>query len=220
METKHSDKAMKTLALMGTKPEDWKQCDIKWIEELRTVEGWVKCPVCEGSRYVLSKPDKYEIVTRPADVSPHDFINSWRRERGLESVPCQNCQQWKRGGKWTCAGWVSTGKVRGLVSTKVWVGYPQWPAGTRFESRFAMSAQNRYCCELCSKTLHSLQIPCVAVRPDGDTAPLGMWVGNDCAKKFLPGAWTHVYLNQKDKNGVKMKDTDFVMERNQTGEAK
>ena len=76
----------------------------------------------------------------------------------------------------------------------MWVGKVLWPANTKMDSRFSTAQSARYCCELCSKSLTSSltswRVPVVGVDPLGQTH--GMWVGSDCAKKFLPGVHTDV----------------------------
>jgi hypothetical protein len=75
---------------------------------------------------------------------------------------------------------IPRGTVRGLVERMVMVGYPQFPAGAKFDSRFV--GRDAYCCQLCGKTIEkSGRVP---VNTDG-AAPHAMWVGEDCARKFL-----------------------------------
>ena len=50
--TKHSAKAMATLALMGTDPRQWRLTPIEWVEEERSVPGLVTCPTCRGRKFV------------------------------------------------------------------------------------------------------------------------------------------------------------------------
>lgn len=75
---------------------------------------------------------------------------------------------------------VPQGKVSGIVRTTVKVGYPQFPAGARFDSRFGGGMN----CALCNKLiLKSGRVPVHATGVDGVTH--GMFVGEDCGKKFL-----------------------------------
>ena len=60
------------------------------------------------------------------------------------------------------------------------VGYPRFPAGTIFDSRFWGGLH----CNLCNKLiLKSNRVPVYATGDDGVTH--GMFVGEDCARKFI-----------------------------------
>lgn len=204
--TNHSLKALRTLHLMNTAPADWKQADIRWSEQERMVPGLVKCPACRGHRRVLSsEKNVYKLVTMTDEIAAKYYrpsapyaMDDYAKENGLFMVGCLKCYDYRS--RW------STGKVRGLVKRMVMVGVPQWPVGTVFDSRFHVTETNRYCCELCSKSLKSLQVPCVGTGSDGATH--GMWVGQDCAKKFLPGLYT---FDLRPAKGAKLGE-DFVME--------
>lgn len=68
------------------------------------------------------------------------------------------------------------GVVFAMVEKLVMVGRPVWPQGVKFDSRYHASCM----CGLCGKTvLKSNLIPVVGGQH-------GMWVGADCAKKFMP----------------------------------
>jgi len=182
---KHSDKALTTLAAMGTEPAAWALTPIKWVEEERTVPGWVKCPTCEGSKCVL-KDEAGNVLPRPA-ASPkygepgwtypsprHEYdmkaSNAAGKECGSGVGNCPTCRNKKWHGHPVCRG-----EVKGMV-TKM-VGYPVWPEGHRFASRFAGCGYN---CHLCAKAImKSGRVP--VNTPTGEA----MWVGEDCAMKFL-----------------------------------
>lgn len=204
---KHSDKALKTLAAMNTVPADWKQADIQWVEEEREILGWVQCPTCEGDhRVVSSEKDSMKPVTLPDEVtksSRRSFYakEDYARQNGLFMVKCRTCVD--HNSRSRSYGY-ATGKVRGMVKRMVQVGYPIWPAGAQRDSRFNVYESNRYCCELCAKSLMSLQVPCVGTGTDGRVHK--MWVGEDCAKKFLPGV--HFFAPKKGAE----RGWDFVMD--------
>lgn len=194
----HSAKALQTLKLMGTEPDDWHLTPIKWVKETREVRGWVTCPDCHGTRWVLKDENgnlipKPELVDLPAP--PHgasddvwrarfeemdrrrEVVNDWSRRARAQSPRadygnCQRCIRKQRG------YYLPSGQVPGLVMAEVDVGYPQWPKGTEFTSRFGGQGN----CDLCNKVI--MQSGRVPVNTDGPK-PLGMWVGEDCAKKFL-----------------------------------
>ena len=198
--TKHSDKALKTLALLGTVPSDWKQTDIRWVDEVREVVREATCPVCYGARRVAVDPETKQPHVIPAEIAS----NFYRRESFLRAqkttyISCENCVA-----KFGRHRGYSTGKVPALVKVTVYVGYPIWPEGTKFDSRFRSSETNRYCCQLCSKSLKSYQVPVVGRDSDGQVH--GMWVGTDCAKKFLGG------LQIRTPEVAKKKGLDVVMD--------
>lgn len=198
--TSHSEKALKTLALLGTKPEDWKQTDIRWVYELRNVVRDVTCPVCFGERRVRIDRETGKPVEVPAEIA-NDFYKrqSFFAGKTFTYECCTRCV----GTHGRNRGY-STGKIPGLVKMHVMVGYPIWPEGTKFDSRFREAATGRYCCHLCSKSLQSLQVPVVGRGADGQVH--GMWVGTDCAKKFLMGL--RFYVPQE----VKKKGLDVVLD--------
>lgn len=176
--TKHSDKALTTLTQLGTTPDAWTLTEIDWVEEEREVPGLVRCPECDGSKWTRYDVDGKAIPV-PA-LNSHDrfeYTNAARRESrangGTLYGSCRRC----RGTRGSMRGY-PTGKVAGLVMALVMVGYPRWPVGTAFGSRFARGMS----CHLCGKTI--LKSGRVPVNTDG-AAPQGMWVGEDCARKFL-----------------------------------
>lgn len=202
--SKHSDKALTTLAAMNTQPADWKRADIRWVEEERMVMGDVTCPTCFGARHVFF--DDAKKVVPPPQTKDFPPTESWHKDYDYyawekanreyrEKAQKQSPHAWSAGNCPTCKCTNTrarmygncTGKVPGLVKRRMLVGYPVWPAGTKFDSRF-----NGGCsCGLCNKTvLKSGLVPCVGTGViDGVTH--GMWVGDTCARKFLPG--THFY---------------------------
>lgn len=176
--TSHSAKALSTLAMMGTDPAQWQLTPIEWIEEEREVPGMVECPVCRGGKFVRIVDGQ---VVHPPPIGSRDgraYRNEARGEAVRSGKPhgnCPRCGVQKRG--W---GTIPQGKIKGTVRAKVMVGYPRFPPGTRFDSRFAGGLH----CNLCNKLVtKSRRVPVHATGDDGVTH--GMFVGEDCAQKFL-----------------------------------
>lgn len=175
--TAHSAKALTTLARMRTAPDQWGITPIDWVEEEREVAGLVPCPTCHGRKFVLLVDG--QVVPRPGNT-PDSF--SYDKDASRESRRsgkfygnCPTCGVQKRG--W---GIIPQGKVKGRVTSRVMVGYPRFPPGTVFDSQYAAGMR----CHLCNKTiLKSNRVPVHAVDDAGVTH--GMFVGEDCARKFL-----------------------------------
>jgi hypothetical protein len=176
--TSHSVKGLATLAIMGTVPAQWSLTPIRWIEEEREVMGQVTCPTCHGGKFVRIEDGR--VIAPPSDNSSDgfDYRNAARRDAlraGRTYGNCPTCA--KRKGGW---GLIPQGKVAGLVRERVMVGYPKFPSGTRFDSRFFAGMH----CNLCNKLI--MKSHCVPVHATGDDGVThGMFVGEDCAKKFL-----------------------------------
>ncbi len=175
-DTKHSTKALDTLALMGTSPSQWHITPLEWIEEEREVDGLVRCPTCQGHKFVQIEDGR--VVPPPRDDPNMDYHRAATAAARAANRPygnCPTCAQPKRG--W---GMIPQGKVKGRVRALVKVGYPKFPPGTRFDSRFWGGLH----CNLCNKLiLKSNRVPVDATGEDGVTH--GMFVGEDCARKFL-----------------------------------
>jgi ssDNA-binding Zn-finger/Zn-ribbon topoisomerase 1 len=177
--SRHSAKALTTLARMHTTPSQWQLTPIEWVEEEREVPGLVRCPTCHGRKYVRTEGGAV-IPPPPANSSESvAYDNEARREAFRANRPYGNCP--------TCgkrkAGWgvIPQGKIKGMVRAIVPVGYPQFPPGTRFDSQYGGSGHH---CQLCNKwIMKSGRVPVHATGDDGITH--GMFVGEDCAKKFL-----------------------------------
>lgn len=174
----HSAKALATLSIMGTVPSQWRLTPINWVEEEREIPGLVECPTCLGGKFVRIEDGR--VISPPPTNSSRDFDyrNAARRDSlqaGKRYGNCPTCVVSKRG--W---GLIPQGKVKGMVRAKVMVGYPKFPTGTRFDSRFFGGMH----CNLCNKLiLKSNRVPVHATGSDGVTH--GMFVGEDCARKFL-----------------------------------
>lgn len=190
--TAHSKKALETLNAMGVDPATAKHADVEWRQEEREVLGKVACPACRGRAAVGKLPDG---TTAAQDAYASQMaVSDWYR---LPVVPCETCRDWGRKYRGQ-----PTGRVKGLVVCKVWVGTVMWPVGTRRDSRFANFKTNRWCCELCSKTLKSWRVPVVGWDAAGTAH--GLWVGEDCARKFLPGVHTDVVSGDGEKDRERM----------------
>lgn len=176
--SRHSDKALTTLARMRTAPSQWRITPIDWVKEEREVRGLVTCPTCHGGKFVRIVDGR--IIPPPPANSPDDFTyrNDARRDASRAGMPygnCPTCGKLKRG--W---GMIPQGKVNGMIRAKVMVGYPRFPLGTQFDSRFPGGLN----CNLCNKLImKSRRVPVHATDDDGVTH--GMFVGEDCAMKFL-----------------------------------
>lgn len=179
----HSAKALETLRLMDTKPEDWQLTPIKWVREKRMAPALVKCPVCNGNRYVC-KDAEGNVIPPPALVGPRSYEEEQAFWRYLRDAKAQargdggNCTNCIRRNRW--GGTFSSGSVQGLAEAEILVGYPQFPDGIKFDSRFHSGCN----CNLCNKLV--LKSNLVPVHGKGSDGTLhGMWVGVDCARKFL-----------------------------------
>ena len=178
---KHSEKGLNTITRMNTVPADWAFVEIVWKEELRTVPTKCTCPHCFGTThgwenwkgakcYAEAKKMtllENKILAKAAGVNESSFfqVEDFATGKGFKRGSCDKCN-----GK----GWIVMDKER-----LVMVGYPQWHEATLFDSRF-----RNYGCELCGKeVLKSNLYPVTARGADGRIH--GMWVGMDCAKKFL-----------------------------------
>ena len=183
----HSDKAITTIAMMGTSPEQWHLTPIDWKDEERTITGLVRCPTCRGHKFVRIRaevadprfPTAADVIPPPLEaISTFDYDNAARRDAKASYGHygnCPTCQTHTK--RW---GRVAQGKVPGPVRAIVRVGYPRFPPGTRFDSRFFGGLH----CNLCNKLiLQSGRVPVDAT--DARGIPHGMFVGEDCAKKFL-----------------------------------
>ena len=176
--TPHSAKALATLAGMGTTPMQWQLTPIEWIEEERVVPGLVTCPTCHGHKFV--RIVEGQVIPPPPANSrdSFDYNNEARRDAFKANKRygnCPTCGVLKRG--W---GMIPQGKIKGMVRAKVMVGYPRFPPGTQFDSRFTGGLH----CNLCNKTImKSKRVPVHATGDDGVTH--GMFVGEGCAQKFL-----------------------------------
>lgn len=178
--TPHSAKALATIALMHTSPSQWQLTPIEWVEEEREVPGLVTCPTCHGHKFVRIVDG--QVIPPPPHSAGHSVNHEYSQEARRDARKanknygnCPTCGKLKGG--W---GMIPQGKIKGMVRAKVMVGYPRFPSGTRFDSRFAGGLH----CNLCNKLImKSHRVPVHATGDDGVTH--GMFVGEDCAQKFL-----------------------------------
>jgi hypothetical protein len=184
MKTIHSEKALKTIALMGTKPADWHITPIKWVKEMRLVEGTKTCPDCKGNKLVRIDAEG-KVIPAP-DTTTNEGYYAWQEYMRLARTERNN--YYRHDGCPTCVkytrrfGSVSQGVVKAMVMAEVVVGYPQFPKDVSFDSRFHNYRVGASVCQLCSKSIKSHMV--VPVNTDGAGAH-AMYVGRDCAKKFL-----------------------------------
>lgn len=183
---KHSDKALKTLVLMGTEPEEWRHAPVVWKKEKRMVLGRVLCPDCHGNQYVRHKKDG-AVIPMPdykKDYSAwEEYLRTARDEDRLSGHRpfYGNCKRCRCDNRRSRDYNSSTGYVTGMVEQEVMVGYVEWPEGVRFDSRFNSSDR----CNLCGKPIKDPfgWVPVVGTGTDGRAH--GMWVGRDCATRFM-----------------------------------
>lgn len=189
--TTHTDKALETLRLMGTTPEQWRLADIKWVMEERVVKGEVNCPDCHGRKRVV-KDAAGNIMPRPVEVAygnegwhaSHEAVRAYDLEARKQGGQRGNCERCRVHNPRARAHGYSMGKVPGLVKKMVEVGYPIWPEGVVKDSRFALTKAGYYHCQLCNKKV--VKSGMVAVHTVGaGKHEHGMYVGEDCARKFL-----------------------------------
>jgi len=207
MSSKHSEKALATLADMGTDGKDWYHPPVRWEMEKRWLLTEVSCPDCKRQNlyretyYAASDietssygPNKEHTVksVRPGarayqwpeamrrtmhEYSSREAMASFVAVNGLVKMPCQ----WCTGGRYA----QPTGLVKEPRLVDCNVGYLMWPEGAVEGSRFAITGQmskSRWHCQLCAKGINkSLAVP-LAHKKDGKL--LKMFVGSDCARKF------------------------------------
>jgi hypothetical protein len=172
---KHSEKGLKTLELLGTQASDWGLVEIKWVKELRKVPTKVKCPTCYGIGEAHFELDGSLAVNK---IDSNKDYYKWNdRQREILRLPRNSCP--------TCPsrhGWrrhYGTGEVVEMVEREVLIGYIQWQSNL-FDSRF----QGWDHCNLCNKVIKkSGRVPVHGKDQKGVIH--NMWVGEDCARKFL-----------------------------------
>lgn len=204
MRESHSDKGLKTLTLMGTTPDDWGLTPIKWVWEKRLHPVKVRCKSCggHGNTTVLTATDEplHEVALKKfprRDPSDPDYYkrSEWERDQRAKGLAkyavCPTCETPR-------SKWKGTGFVIEYHEIDVLVGYPIWPKGVQFDSRFhngryyrlgsitAKDKEVHSVCELCSKSITGVWSSLVPVNARGKDGKLhGMYVGEDCARKFL-----------------------------------
>lgn len=190
----HSDKGIETLTQMGTTPEAWGLTPIKWETKLVKMSVWVRCPVCNGDGNVWMHP-KHGMLS----LSKVNELGFYKTDKESKKQFCPTCPKvkWTKTGRWAFDknaqtmernnenGWLfGYGQANGLVIEECMVprqvGVPQWANGTKFDSRFGGGMH----CALCSKAIPSGRFVPVNGK-DAAGAVHGMWIGEDCARKFF-----------------------------------
>lgn len=210
----HSDKAKETLRLMDADPSSFEATPVVWTKELRTVTVEVNCPTCEGrGRAYVSKEEGREPLTRgkaykianaealaavraerpDEDESLQDSrafqrtnVSKWLEARGYAEDACPTCPPRRKHGNL-----YGTGKAKAREKRLVTVGRYVWPEGTRFTSRFSGhsgTTRSNHVCDLCAKGINKSGRVAVVGRTSAGS-PVGMLVGEDCARKILGVAW-------------------------------
>jgi hypothetical protein len=187
----HSSKAIKTIELMNTKPSDWGLVEIKYKREKRWVPEKRKCLFCwgNGSCYVRKNGESHDFWIGP-DGKRRACLSGFEREKDIKKYKLEigTCSK--------CNG----GSVIKWLKKLVWIGYPQWHKKTLFDSRFedgfyqnkrwenatAKGKTLKCVCALCSKSITGIFSGLVPVTGKGADGKIhGMWVGEDCARKFF-----------------------------------
>jgi hypothetical protein len=234
----HSDKGKKTMELMGTVPEDWGLTPIKWVYEMRLAPVLEDCETCDGRGSTYTYPDGKvfggEEEVRKALKKPKSAyigylaIDDYKKKHDIEYRRCPSCPR-KESRSWGPLD-VGTGKVIVWKDVEVLVGYPQWVKGTLFDSRFHEAKYSRTgkaagidggervhsVCELCSKSIYGIWSNLIPVNGRGKDGKVhGMYVGEDCAKKFL-GITLVLSKEQKQAMKKSVRKEYFVIERTDT----
>lgn len=182
MRETHSEKGLKTLDLMGTKPDQWAHIPIKWVKEIHKVPTRVDCPLCGRLGRVHIEADgrvaanEYESLVRQDYRRYNDRYQA--RRQAIRTLPQDTCPLCPPRRNFRSYG---TGQIVWNLFREVEIGYLQTSPGTLWDSRFADNGRR---CHLCDKVIRkSLRVP---VHGKGDDGVVhGMWVGQDCARKFL-----------------------------------
>lgn len=187
-----SDKVQVTVKAMGLDLSTMKVTDFRAVREERTVMGEVRCPTCEGNKYVIrNEADEVMHFDNVNSVEARDARIAMKR-RG-DNGQCRTCSNPRKQGGYP------QGVVKQLVKKMVTVHYPIWPVGTKFDSRFDL-----HDCGACGKNgIKTGLVPMVGT--DSNGIPHGLYVGQDCAGKFFETAADIVKQMKKD--------ADMVVER-------
>lgn len=190
MKKTHSIKALETLRQMNTVPENWGLVEIIWKKELRKVRTKVRCPECFGTGRATYEGNGDGSLANESDLLKsvgyqHLKAEQLKKDRNLKTRNCKCCPVVQKTVSWGANYIKGTGEIYEMVERKVKVGYPQFAADTKFDSRFQYSdGRSFHHCALCSKGINqSGRVPVTGKGADGIIH--GMWVGEDCAKKFL-----------------------------------
>lgn len=198
----HSEKGLKTLEAMNTKPENWGLTPIKFEKRIVPVMVWVKCQNCDGqgNLYTVAGSDKkltareaMKALKFPAHCVEGGSSFYIRNNKAAEASACPVCPYvrptrtgraylWEQNGR---QGFSDTHQEQGFVkelrNVEREVAIVLWAKGTAFDSRFDKACDQ---CALCAKVIPSQRfVPVNGQSPDGVVH--GMWIGEDCARKFF-----------------------------------
>lgn len=199
----HSPKTAQTIEMMDTKPESWGIAPITWRMEERDMLIRVVCKECHGKGIIYSActyngevrsqeavynelKESGKIVTGYENYDAPNYVpfdKFYRSAEIREAFGVKEIARFSHDGKCPKCYQGQGRKGPGVVwefreNVKCNVGYPAWPAGTTFPSRF-----NGCDCEACGKNkIKSGTIPVMARTNDG--GHVGMYVGNACVKRF------------------------------------
>jgi hypothetical protein len=172
---KHSEKGLKTLELLGTQATDWGLVEIKWVRELRKVPTKVSCPTCHRVGQTYFEADG-SVAKNEFDSNKDGYIKWSIRNNEIKKLLRDRCPTCPSKRKWNSYG---QGEITQLVEREIWIGYIQWQSDL-FDSRFQGWDQ----CNLCNKVIKkSGRVPVHGKDQKGVIH--NMWVGEDCARKFL-----------------------------------
>lgn len=199
--TNHSDKGLETLTQMKSVPTDWGLTEIKWEKRIVNDEVWVLCPLCGGDGRIGTVKGKTVNGCEAWNARAHDTIRTCTKcpklrftRKGREYFrENEDTKVWYNTGHEVSGAAHSNqysfanGLVLKVVPVEKLIGIVQWAKGTKFASRFAYkhgATTGHQECHLCAKAIPSGRfIPTTAKIADGTI--LGMWVGEDCARKFF-----------------------------------
>lgn len=115
--TKHSPKAIATMAGMGVAPDAWEVTPIRWETRRRPVRTKVECQTCRG----------------------RGVVHQGETASTIERTVCPTCPT---GHRYPRRG---VGYVYELVERDVEVGIIQWPEGTQHDSRYGSGCNCALC---------------------------------------------------------------------------
>lgn len=211
----HSPKTLETITRMNTTPESWGIAPMTWRQELRDLNLKVRCKECYGKGWI------YGVVQYNGEIRSLNrvweemkeagiIVTGWENKEEPNYVYSYDCFSRDRDGVATKYGVTPAGSSRacpkcysgrgrkgsGVVyeftkDVKCDVGYPAWPAETKFPARFSGCD-----CEMCGKNgIKSGTYPVMARTNDGGI--VGMYVGSTCVKRM--GLQTFKSVDEQSK---------------------
>lgn len=193
----HGRRALETFRQVGTEPTDWFHPAVNWVQEERLMMVPVDCPDCQGEKFVRHGPDGAVVPMpekahygQPGYYEASKARSDYHAAARAETTSAERLSSWSsRGNCSRCLGRKhgelrSTGVVLGLRMRTIWIGYVVWPDGATIQNRFGLrGTRSDAQCALCGKGIPSGIL--VPLAHDRGGINLGMWVGADCAKKFV-----------------------------------